>query len=60
MSMSDPLEIIYDQFGTNQNLPMSPIPQTSFLVGTFFAASYSKTTLEIITYISGLKSRVLK
>ena len=29
-----------------QNLQMSPIPQTSFLVGTFFAASYSKTALE--------------
>ena len=26
---------------------MSPIPQTSFLVGTFFAASYSKTALVI-------------
>ena len=24
---------------------MSPIPQTSFLVGTFFAASYSKPAL---------------
>ena len=34
-----------DQFGIIQNLQMSPIPQTSFLVGTFFAISYSKTTL---------------
>ena len=25
---------------------MSPIPQTSFLVGTFFAASYSKTIIK--------------
>ena len=24
---------------------MSPIPKTSFLAGTFFAVSYSKTTL---------------
>ena len=29
-----------------QDLQMFPIPQTSFLVGTFFAASYSKTALE--------------
>ena len=28
-----------------QNLETSPIPQTSFLVGTFFVASYSKTAL---------------
>ena len=28
---------------------MSPIPQTSFLVGTFFAVSYSKTALANIT-----------
>ena len=33
--------IIKDQFGI-QNLHMSPI----FLVGTFFAASYSKTALD--------------
>ena len=39
------LLIIKDQFGIIQNLHMSPIPQTSFLVGTFFAASYSKTAL---------------
>ena len=38
--------LIYkDQFGIIQNLRTSPIPQTSFLVGTFFAASYIKTTL---------------
>ena len=48
MSMSDPLEIIYDQFGNIQNFQLSPIPQTSFLDGTFFAASYSKTALELI------------
>ena len=39
--------IIKDQFGTIQNLYMSPIPQTSFLVGTFFAASYSKTAVDV-------------
>ena len=32
-----------DQFSIVQNLQI--IPQTSFLVGTFFAVSYSKTTL---------------
>ena len=37
--------IIKDQFCIIQNLHMSPIPQTSFLVGTFFAASCSKTAL---------------
>ena len=41
-----------DQFGTIQNLQTSPILQTSFLVGTFFAVSYSKTALErIFTFI---------
>ena len=34
-----------DPFGIIQNLQMSPSPQTSFLVGTFFAAAYSKTAL---------------
>ena len=34
--------LIYVQFGIIHNLQMSPIPQTSFLVGTFFAVSYSK------------------
>ena len=38
--------IIKSQFGIIQNLQMSPIPQTSFLVGTFFATSYSKTALK--------------
>ena len=48
--MSDPL-IIKDQFGIIQNLHMFPIPQPSFLVGTLFAASYSKTALDYkITY----------
>ena len=28
--------LIYAQFGIIQNLQMSPISQTSFLVGTFF------------------------
>ena len=31
-----------------QNLYMSPIPQTSFLVGTFFAVSYSKPALGVV------------
>ena len=31
--------------GNIQNLQTIPIIQTSFLVGTFFAASYSKTAL---------------
>ena len=39
--------LILDQFGIIQNLQMSPIPQTSFLVGTFFVASYSKTALDL-------------
>ena len=48
--MSDPL-IIKDQFGIIQNLHMFPIPQTSFLVGTLFAASYRKTAIDYkITY----------
>ena len=37
--------LISDQFGIIQNLQMSRILQTSLLVGTSFAASYSKTTL---------------
>ena len=40
--------LIQDQFGIIQNL-QSPIPQTSFLVGTFFAVSYSKTALVTIS-----------
>ena len=32
--------------GIIQNLQMSPISHTSFLVGTFFAVSYSKPALE--------------
>ena len=39
--------LIYHQFDIIQNLQMSPIPQTSFLVGNFFAISYSKPALEI-------------
>ena len=38
--------LIYEQLGIIQNLQTSPIPQTSFLVWTFFAASYSNTALE--------------
>ena len=37
--MSDPL-IIKAQFSIIQHFQMSPIPYTSFLVGTFFADSY--------------------
>ena len=40
--------LIQDQFGTIQSLQTSPISQTSFLVGTFFAVSYSKTALAIL------------
>ena len=39
--------LIQDQFGIIQNLQMSPIHQTSFLVATFFfAVSYSKPALQ--------------
>ena len=37
--------LIQDHFGIIQNLQTSPIPQTSFLAGTFFDVSYSKTAL---------------
>ena len=40
--------LIKEQFGIIQKLQTSPIPQTSFLVGTFFAASYSKRVLEML------------
>ena len=38
--------LIQDQFGSIQNLQTFPNPQTSFMVGTFFTASYHKTALE--------------
>ena len=38
--------LILDQFGIIQNLQSLRILQTSFLVGTFFAPSYSKTALD--------------
>ena len=34
-----------------QSFQMSPIPQTSFLLGTFFVASYSKTALAMFLWI---------
>ena len=37
--------LIYVQFGVIQNYQTFPIPQTSFLTGTFFANSYSKAAL---------------
>ena len=37
--------LIQDQFSIIRNLQMFPIPQINFLVGNFFAASYSKTAL---------------
>ena len=43
------LGIIYNQFGIIQVLQRSPIPQTSNWSGTFFAVSYSKPALEIIS-----------
>ena len=36
---------IYGQFGIIQNLQMTPIAQTSFLVGTFFTLLYCKPAL---------------
>ena len=44
-----PLIIKY-QSDIIQNLQMSPFPQISFLVGTFFAASYSKTALDVLKH----------
>ena len=35
-----------DRFGIIQYRQMSPISQTSFLTGTFFATSYSKAALD--------------
>ena len=45
--------LIQGQFGIIQNLLTSPIPHTSFLVGTFFATSYSNTALKqgLVRYI---------
>ena len=37
--------LIYDLFSIIQNLQTCPIPPTSFLVGTFFAAYYTMTAL---------------
>ena len=37
--------LIVHQFGIIQNLQTLTIPQTSFMVGTFFAISYSKPAL---------------
>jgi hypothetical protein len=37
--------LIKDQFGIKKTLQVSPIPQTSFLVGNFFPVSYSKLAL---------------
>ena len=39
------LIVILGQFGIIQNIQTSPIPLTSFLLRTFFAASSSKITL---------------
>ena len=60
LHMSDPLLIIKDQFGIIQHLQMSPIPQTSFLVGTFFAVSYSKTALERALELATIRYELLK
>ena len=40
------LEVTHAHLGIIQNLQTSPIPQTSFLVGTSFDTSYSKTALD--------------
>ena len=45
--------LMKDQFGISQNLQTSPVPQTSFLVWTFFAVSYSKTALIELPYFFG-------
>ena len=42
--------LLQDQFGITQNFQTFPILQTSFLVGTFFDASYSKTVLDGISF----------
>ena len=39
------LMLNYDPFGIFQNLQMSPISQTSFLVRTFFTTSYIKPAI---------------
>ena len=51
--------IISDQFGIIQNLQTSPIPKTSFLVGTSFAASHSKTALVLVIGFVELVQRVI-
>ena len=38
--------LLFDQFGIIQNLQTSPIPQTSFLAGTFFATYCSKAAID--------------
>ena len=38
---------IKDTFSIIQNFQTSPISQTSFLIGTFFGASYSKIALVV-------------
>ena len=50
--LKDELELIQDQFGIIQSLQTFPIPQTSFVVGTFFDASYSKTAFTTFGHIS--------
>ena len=54
------LMLIYNQFGIIQNLQTSPIPQTIFLVGTFYAASYSKTALVAYFMLNKNKKNLLK
>ena len=39
--------LLSDQFGIIQNLQTFPTPQSSFLVGTFFAASYTALVLNL-------------
>ena len=42
--------LVQDQFGIIQNLQTFLIPQTSFLVGTFLAVSYSMTALADVCF----------
>ena len=43
--------LIYKQFGIIQNIPKTPVSQTSFLSWTFCAASYSKIALVTVCLI---------
>ena len=50
--------LIYDQFGIIQNLQTLPTPQTSFLVGTFFAPSHSKMALAVAGHFYSMPIKI--